>query len=218
MNIVALVSGGLDSVTMAHEFARDGHAVDVIAADYGQRHRCELEYAARCAEAIGARFDLVDLSALGALLTGSALTDGSVAVPDGHYAAPSMRQTVVPNRNAILLSVAYAAAVARGADAVGYAAHTGDHYVYLDCRPLFVGHFEAAMWAGNEPQITLLTPFITFDKARIVALADRLGVPLAETWSCYRGGDRHCGTCGTCVERREAFAVAKVQDPTEYAR
>lgn len=227
MKTVILCSGGLDSVVMAHLYASLWETVELIAVDYGQRHRRELDSARACAKRLGTRIDMVDLSSLRPLLGGSALTDDGIDMPDGHYAADSMRATIVPNRNAILLSVAYAAAISRGADGVAYAAHGGDHHIYPDCRPEFFyafadmeRHVQGIGPDGpgdDEQRISLLAPFLYRTKAYIVAEGVRLKVPFAETWSCYRGGERHCGTCGTCVERREAFTVAGVKDPTEYA-
>jgi 7-cyano-7-deazaguanine synthase len=217
---VVLVSGGLDSVTLAHHLARDSASgLHLVAADYGQRHVRELDYARRCAARLRARIDVVDLRSLTPLLRNSSLTDDRVDVPSGHYADESMRLTVVPNRNAILLAVAYAAAVSDGADAVATAVHAGDHPIYPDCRPAFIEAFDAMETIATEgfaPPGILRAPFVRMTKTDIVRLGAELAVPFAETWSCYRGGDRHCGTCGTCVERREAFQEAGVPDPTLY--
>lgn len=194
----------------------------VISFDYGQRHDRELAFAVRAAQHLDARHHLVDLSALASVLTGSALTDMTIDVPDGHYRDESMRATVVPNRNAIFLSVATGLAVAIGADTVAIAVHAGDHPIYPDCRPAFIAAFEQQARLANEgfshPDLRIEAPFLASTKVDIVRLGAELGVDLAATWSCYRGGDRHCGTCGTCVERREAFHDAGVIDPTAYAR
>jgi 7-cyano-7-deazaguanine synthase len=219
---VAVVSGGLDSVTLAHVLAAEGRRLHVVSVDYGQRHRRELDFAIRCAERLGAAHDVIDLRSVGALLSGSALTDASVEVPDGHYEEASMAATVVPNRNAILLAVAYGVAVARGIATVAVGVHAGDHAVYPDCRPEFVAAFDAMERVATEgyaaPGLSLLAPFIGLRKQDIVARGAQLGVPFAQTWSCYRGAAVHCGTCGTCTERIEAFALAGVTDPTDYAR
>src|SRR5207237_451667 len=137
---IAIVSGGLDSVTLAHLLHAEGYELHLLSFDYGQHHRKELAYAERCARRLGAAFDRVDLSSLGRFLKGSALTD-TIPVPDGHYAAPTMAATVVPNRNAIMLSVAYAVAVAEQAQVVAIGVHAGDHFVYPDCRPEFITSF-----------------------------------------------------------------------------
>lgn len=215
---VTVFSGGMDSTVLAH-YARGLYdTVDLVSIDYGQRHRRELEYAARTAVRLGARHDVVNFSGIRALLTGSALTDDQVDVPHGHYAAESMASTVVPNRNATLISVAYMAAVARGADAVLVGVHTGDHFIYPDCRPGFVSQLDIALATGNEglANVKLLAPFVHSSKTDICRLGEVLGVDWTATWSCYEGGKQHCGRCGTCVERREAFRDAGVEDPTTY--
>jgi 7-cyano-7-deazaguanine synthase len=216
---IAIVSGGLDSVTLAYHLRAEGCALHLLSFDYGQRHKRELYYAARCASHLGAQHNTVDLSGVGRLMGGSALTD-AIPVPDGHYAEGSMRATVVPNRNAIMLAIAYAAAVSEGAEVVATGVHAGDHFIYPDCRPGFVAAFDAMERAAVEgfghPALHLYAPFVALSKADIVRRGAALGVPFADTWSCYRGGAAHCGTCGTCTERREAFALAGIVDPTEY--
>ena len=218
MQAIAIVSGGLDSVTMAYKYhAHHFWDVHLLSFDYGQRHRKELLYAAKCAAALGVQHDIIDLTSLTGLLKGSSLTDDSVDVPDGHYAELSMKATVVPNRNAIMLSIAYGVAQAEGANGVAFAAHGGDHYIYPDCRIEFAAAFAAMQEVAlDNSHIALMATFIDIDKAGIVKIGDRLGVPFSDTWSCYKGGEYHCGTCGTCVERREAFLLAGVVDPTLY--
>ncbi|MFY2825330.1 7-cyano-7-deazaguanine synthase QueC [Ruegeria sp. MALMAid1280] len=217
MKTIVICSGGLDSVSLAHMVARDHQLTGLISFDYGQRHRKELDYAALCAQRLGVPHDIVDLRSVGAVLTGSALTD-DVDVPDGHYAEDSMRVTVVPNRNAIMLTVAFGAAAARGADAVATAVHGGDHFIYPDCRPAFTRAFEAMQKHALDgyADVSLLTPFVHRSKADIVTDGARVDTPFAQTWSCYKGGEHHCGRCGTCVERREAFHLAGIEDPTTY--
>ncbi len=217
MKTIVICSGGLDSVSLAHMVAQDHDLTGLISFDYGQRHRKELDYAAACAARLGVRHDIIDLRPVGAVLTGSALTD-DLDVPDGHYAEDTMRVTVVPNRNAIMLSVAFGAAAARGADAVATAVHGGDHFIYPDCRPAFTQAFEAMQKQALDgyADVSLFTPFVHRSKADIVTEGARCGTPFAETWSCYKGGAVHCGRCGTCVERREAFHLAGIPDPTVY--
>jgi 7-cyano-7-deazaguanine synthase len=197
-----------------------GYAIHAISFDYGQRHRKELAFAEQMAADMDAPWTLIDLHAAGltSILSGSALTDETVTVPDGHYADESMRITVVPNRNAIMLSIACALAVTREAGAVAFGAHTGDHFIHPDCRPEFVRAFETMVNVAVEglAQIEVLAPFLSMTKTDIVRLGDELHVPFDRTWSCYKGGALHCGTCGTCFERREAFALAHVADPTVY--
>ena len=218
MKTALVCSGGLDSVSLAHSLAGQGHLSRIVSFDYGQRHRKELDFAAACARRLGVPFHLVDLSGLGAALSGSALTD-DIDVPDGHYAEETMRITVVPNRNPIMLTIAFGIAAANGDDAVAAAVHGGDHFIYPDCRPAFTDAFGAMQKAALDgyADIALHVPFVHATKADIVAEGARHATPFAETWSCYKGGDRHCGRCGTCVERREAFHLAGVADPTDYA-
>lgn len=216
---IAIVSGGLDSVTLVYELLARGYTPHMVSFDYGQRHLHELIFARQLADRLGVPHDIVDLTSVGAHLTGSALTD-NIPVPDGHYADANMRITVVPNRNAIMLAIAYGIAVARGASAVATGIHAGDHAIYPDCRPEFAGMFHMMQRVATQgfarADLHLLTPFVHIGKHDIVARGAALGVPFAETWSCYKGGEYHCGTCGTCVERREAFALAGVADPTVY--
>lgn len=220
MKVVTTVSGGLDSVTLAHVLASGGHQLVCLSFDYGQRHVKEIEFARACAARLGADHHVVDLRSVGALLTGSALTDDAVAVPEGHYTDDTMRSTVVPNRNAIMLSVAVGVAVARNADAVAAAMHGGDHPIYPDCRPAFVEAFEHEARVANEGFVVagfrVLAPFLHLTKDEIVRQGAAVGVPFEQTWSCYVGDALHCGRCGTCVERREAFELAGVPDPTVY--
>ena len=220
---VAIVSGGLDSVTLAHALHGQGYALHLLTVNYGQRHKREIVSARACAKRLHAKHTVLNMAHIGrALLHGSALTSpAAVDVPHGHYAAESMRATVVPNRNAILLALAYGLAVAEDAAVVAIGVHAGDHFIYPDCRPAFTEAFDTmerfACEGFAHPALRLVTPFIHGDKAEIVRIGHRLGVPFAETWSCYEGGALHCGQCGTCVERREAFMFAGVDDPTEYA-
>lgn len=218
MNTLVICSGGLDSVTLAWKVAQEGTLAGLISFNYGQRHFKELDAAALCARQLGVSHDIVDLRGLAALLPGSALTDLDVDVPHGHYQEQSMRSTVVPNRNPIMMTIAFGAASARGLDAVALAVHGGDHFIYPDCRPAFIDSFAAmekqALDGVHSPD--LQAPFVNISKADIVQIGAPLNVPFADTWSCYSGGEIHCGRCGTCVERREAFQLAGVMDPTEY--
>nr|WP_255700154.1 7-cyano-7-deazaguanine synthase QueC [Ruegeria alba] len=219
-NVKTLVicSGGLDSVSLAHKVAAEHDLIGLISFDYGQRHRKELDFAARAAARLGVPHDLIDMRQIGAHLSGSALTD-DVDVPDGHYAEDTMKITVVPNRNAIMLAIAFGIAAAKQADAVATAVHGGDHFIYPDCRPGFTQAFEAmqAQALDGYANVRLYTPFVHEPKSAIVSEGARHNTPFADTWSCYKGGEVHCGRCGTCVERREAFHLADVEDPTVYA-
>ncbi|KZL23816.1 7-cyano-7-deazaguanine synthase QueC [Pseudovibrio sp. Ad37] len=218
MKTIVICSGGLDSVTLAYKVARENELLGLVSFDYGQRHKKELDYAAHAAKQLGVPHHILDMSQIGAHLSGSALTD-DVDVPDGHYAEENMKVTVVPNRNAIMLSIGFGIAAAQQADAVAAAVHGGDHFIYPDCRPDFIKSFEAMQKLALDgyANVSLYTPFVEISKGAIVAEGARINVPFEDTWSCYKGGEKHCGRCGTCVERREAFDLAGVEDPTEYA-
>ncbi|NRP11396.1 7-cyano-7-deazaguanine synthase [Aliiroseovarius sp. xm-m-379] len=217
MKTNVVCSGGLDSVSLAHVIADRGDLTRLISFDYGQRHRKELSYAAGCAERLGVPHHVIDMRSIGAALSGSALTD-DIDVPDGHYAEDTMKITVVPNRNAIMLTIAYGIAAANGDEAVATAVHGGDHFIYPDCRPAFTEAFDKMQRAALDgyADVALFTPFVHRSKAEIVAEGATVGTPFVETWSCYKGGQHHCGRCGTCVERREAFHLAGINDPTIY--
>ena len=218
MKTLVICSGGLDSVSLAHLVAAEHTLVGLISFDYGQRHRKEVEFAARAANRLDVPHDLIDMRHIGRHLSGSALTD-DLDVPDGHYAEDNMKVTVVPNRNAIMLAIAFGMAAAKGADAVAAAVHGGDHFIYPDCRPDFIDAFQAMQDKALDgyASVQLFTPFVHVPKSAIVTAGAKHGTPFADTWSCYKGGDLHCGRCGTCVERREAFDIAGVKDPTAYA-
>ncbi|MGX9417362.1 7-cyano-7-deazaguanine synthase QueC [Vibrio sp. WJH972] len=218
MKAMIVCSGGLDSVTLAHKVAAEAELTSLVSFHYGQRHDKELDYAARCAEYFDVPHHIIDISNVGAQLTGSALTD-DVDVPDGHYAEDSMKLTIVPNRNAIMLTIAYGMAASQGADTVAIAVHGGDHFIYPDCRPEFIEQFAKMqkMALDGYADIDLYAPFLHGSKADIVTTGAAVSVPFNDTWSCYKGGEKHCGRCGTCVERQEAFSDAGIVDPTDYA-
>lgn len=217
MKVLVICSGGLDSVTLAYKVAREDELVGLVSFDYGQRHKKELDYAALAAKKLGVPHHILDMSQIGSHLSGSALTD-DVDVPDGHYAEENMKITIVPNRNAIMLSIGFGIAASIKADAVAAAVHGGDHFIYPDCRPEFIQSFEdmQRLALDGYADVCLYTPFVEISKGAIVAEGAKHSVPFADTWSCYKGHEKHCGKCGTCVERREAFALAGVEDPTDY--
>jgi 7-cyano-7-deazaguanine synthase len=219
MKTLVICSGGLDSVTLTYKIARSNtHALtSLVSFDYGQRHKKELDFAARAAKTLDVPHEIIDISGIGAKLSGSALTD-DVDVPDGHYAQETMKATIVPNRNAIMLTIAYGMAAAKHANAVATAVHGGDHFIYPDCRPDFIHAFEKMQNQALDgyANIALYTPYLNKTKSDIAADGALLNVPFVDTWSCYKGGEHHCGRCGTCVERREAFDLAGVNDPTKY--
>lgn len=214
---VVLLSGGLDSTTLMYLLVKD-YEVWPLTINYGQKHSKEVIAARNVCEARGgdllARWRYLDLSCVQGLLP-SALT-GKGEIPNGHYESESMKATVVPNRNMILLSLAAGYAEGIGASYIAYAAHAGDHAIYPDCRPEFVRSCAETICLGTGGKVLLMEPFVDKTKAEIVALGKKLNVPFAKTWSCYKGGEVHCGLCGTCTERREAFQLAGVVDPTKY--
>lgn len=217
MKVVVLCSGGMDSVTALH-WARAHHAVAaVLSFDYAAKHNHrEIPFAVEHAALIRAPHQTVPLDFIGKLFTSDLLVSGG-DIPEGHYEDGNMKRTVVPFRNGIMLAVACGFAESAGADGLVIAAHGGDHAIYPDCREDFMRALGDAMKFGTYAGIQLLRPFITMTKAGIATEGARLGVDFARTWSCYKGGEVHCGKCGTCVERREAFQLAGLKDPTVYA-
>lgn len=221
MKAVAIASGGMDSTTLLYQLHDLGCDTLVVSFDYGQRHKKELTFVAGTCQRLGFQHRIVDLTNITDLIASSSLT-GEQEVPDGHYTDLTMRATVVPNRNAIMLSIAAGAAMNIGAKFVATAVHGGDHFIYPDCRPPFINAISDAMTtAAGELFVDggfqgVWAPYVTEDKAYIATLGHSMNVPWDLTWSCYKGGDVHCGRCGTCVERREAFQLADVADPTEY--
>ena len=217
---VLVVSGGMDSATLAHMCVKEGGSPYLITFDYGQKHKKEIAYARLLAENLGVSHQVVDISNIQNLLGGSALTDDGIEVPEGHYAASNMAITVVPNRNAIFLTIAYGAAVSFQSKFVGAAMHTGDHTIYPDCRPQFVDIFSAMQKIATEgtgdADLSLWTPFLDKSKAEIAQIGLNIDLNYEETWSCYKGDLLHCGKCGTCVERKEAFKLIGATDPTLY--
>lgn len=215
---VLIYSGGLDSTVLLYQLISEGRTVEALSVDYGQRHFAELNAARTIAQAWKVPITTVRVSPSDMLFQGSSQTDAGVPVPHGHYANESMRKTVVPNRNMIMLSLAAARAISIKAKCVAYGAHAGDHAIYPDCRGDFVEAMGTAFALCNWNTVELYAPFVTWKKWQIVQLGYPLGVPFAKTWSCYEGGTVHCGRCGTCVERREAFELSEIKDPTEYAQ
>lgn len=214
---VVLLSGGLDSTTLLYWAVKQGYEPYVLSFDYGQRHKKELEFAKRTCEKLKVEHRVVDLTSIRELLQGSALTTESVSVPEEHYSHETQKTTVVPNRNAIMLNVAVGYAVSIGADRVFYAAHYNDRAIYPDCREEFVeSQNQTAKLANDAPELEIIAPFVSKTKADLVKMAGELGVPFEDTWSCYKGGERACGVCGTCRERIEAFQVNKLEDAIDY--
>ena len=216
MKAVVLFSGGLDSTVLVYDLLNEGADLKLLSIDYGQRHEKELKSSSEIAEYLELKHEILRLPMLNNLLGGSALTDPSILLPEGHYAEDSMKATVVPNRNMILLSLAAGHAISLQFDTVAYAAHAGDHTIYPDCRPEFATAMDQALKLCDWNTVSLYRPFVQLSKHDLVRKGKELGVPFEKTWSCYAGNDKHCGKCGTCVERKEAFELVGLLDPTEY--
>lgn len=214
--VVVLLSGGMDSVTVFYDAMQKYDVVAALSFDYGSKHNHkEIPYAAWHCEQNNVPHHIVMLSFINEMFSSDLLKSGG-DIPEGHYEEENMKQTVVPFRNGIMLSIAAGFAESKGAQGLAIAAHAGDHAIYPDCREEFMSAMAAAIHNGTYERIDLLCPFIKSTKADIAKRGAELGVDFSHTWSCYKGGDIHCGRCGTCVERREAFIVAGIDDPTEY--
>lgn len=214
MKIIVLFSGGLDSTTLLYQLRAEGHEVKALSVDYGQRHQYrELTAGEVIGRQLGIERRIVDLTELLGFFGENALTDSDRALPEGEYRAETLPQTTVPNRNMVLLSVGIAWAVSLGFDAVAYGAHGGPHANYPDCRPEFAEAMDRAAQLCDYRPIRVLTPFVNWVKADIVRRGVELRVPFELTWSCYAGGDTPCGRCGTCEDRRAAFAACGIADP-----
>ncbi len=217
MKTTIIYSGGLDSTVLLYHLLNQGHQVQALTVAYGQRHFVEMKHAAKICRNLCVEWRLADLRPIQGLIGTSSQTNTAIPVPHGHYAEESMKATVVPNRNMIMLAVAGGWAIATKCDFIAYGAHAGDHAIYPDCRDEFVNPLEQALLNADWHKVQILRPFIGKTKANIVEIGAALGVPFEDTWSCYEGeGKEHCGKCGTCVERREAFQIAEVADPTTY--
>ena len=218
MKVCVLLSGGMDSVAALYEVLGQHEVVACLSFDYGSKHNSrEIPFAKLHADRNGVVHHTIPLDFMNTLFKSDLLKSGG-EIPDGHYAEQTMKQTVVPFRNGIMLAIAAGYAECVEAQGLVIAAHSGDHAIYPDCREPFMQAMGTAMEQGTYAKIQLLRPFIGTDKTGIAKRGVELGIDFSETWSCYKGGEVHCGTCGTCVERREAFILAGLQDPTIYAR
>ncbi|QDP02949.1 7-cyano-7-deazaguanine synthase QueC [Thalassotalea sp. PS06] len=213
--VVVIYSGGMDSFTVLNRAVRDNKEVYALSFDYGQRHVKELEYAANVCKELGIEHKVIDITSINQLLAGSSLTD-EIDIPEGHYAEESMKSTVVPNRNMILLSLAVGYAVSKGAGQVYYGAHSGDHAIYPDCRPEFVMKMNDVCKIANYEPVEIYSPYLTVSKIDILTDGLEMGLDYSKTWTCYNGREKACGKCGACQERLEAFAKNNATDPLEY--
>ncbi|MFG6424897.1 7-cyano-7-deazaguanine synthase QueC [Lepagella muris] len=209
-----ILSGGMDSVTLLH-YRKDRIAL-AVSFDYGSNHNArEIECARQQCEMLGIEHLVIPLEFMGKYFR-SSLLEGADSIPEGHYADDNMKSTVVPFRNGIMLSIACGLAESRDLRHVMMANHGGDHAIYPDCRPGFVAAMSEAMREGTYEGIDIEAAFTDITKSDIARLGKELGVDYSKTYSCYKGREKHCGKCGTCVERREAMAEAGIDDPTIY--
>lgn len=213
MQLIMILSGGLDSATALYELRQEHEVLEALTFDYGQRHRREIESAQKICKMLQLPHRIIDISHLNELLQGSSLTSGDIETPHGHYEEETMKQTVVPNRNAIFINLAAGYAISQKIYGLGLGVHAGDHYIYPDCRPQFIESQQETLSLANECEFHLLTPFLHQPKKEIVAKGHELAVPFALTWTCYEGGEKPCEKCGSCVERAEAFEENGILDP-----
>lgn len=215
MKTVLIYSGGMDSTTLLYYLINKGHAVKCLSINYGQKHKKEIKSAQYFCKKFNIDHEIVNLSNIKKLISLSSLTS-DMEVPEGHYTDNSMKSTVVPNRNMIMLSIAIGWAINEKFDFVAYAAHSGDHTIYPDCREQFIDYISKAAELADWHSVKIIRPFVKISKTEIAILANELGVEINKTWSCYKGKRFHCGKCGTCIERIEALQLAGVKDTTIY--
>lgn len=213
--VVVIYSGGMDSFTLLNKVLSEGKKAYCLSFNYGQKHSKELHYAQKVCDDLGLPHKVVDITAINQLLLGSSLTD-DIEIPDGHYEEESMKSTVVPNRNMIMLSLAIGYAVSIKAEAVYYGAHGGDHAIYPDCRPEFVQKMHDVSMIANYEAVEIRAPYLHADKIEILKDGLGMGLDYGKTWTCYKGREKACGKCGACQERLEAFRLNKLEDPLSY--
>ena len=216
MKVLVLLSGGMDSTSLLYAMHDEHDVLGALSFHYGSKHNDrELHYASYHCQQLGIDHKVIPLDFIAEHFTSDLLLSGG-EIPEGHYESANMSKTVVPFRNGIMLSIAAGYAESIGADAVSIAAHSGDHAVYPDCRDSFMEAFQSAIKLGTYAQIELHSPFVGIRKEDIALIGHQHGVDFSMTYSCYKGGETHCGKCGTCVERKEAFEISKITDPTQY--
>jgi len=212
---VVVYSGGMDSFTVLNTAIKQGLDVYALSFNYGQKHSKELIVAAEVCKQLNIPHKVVDITAINSLMAGSSLT-GDSEIPEGDYESESMKSTVVPNRNMVLLSMAIAYAVSLEAGKVYYGAHSGDHHIYPDCRPEFVDAMNAVSKIANYQSVEIVTPFLNNSKGEILKAGLAMDLDYGKTWTCYNGREKSCGKCGACNERLEAFAEQGKTDPLAY--
>jgi 7-cyano-7-deazaguanine synthase len=216
MKAIVLLSGGMDSATLLASVIAGGTDVETLSFCYGSKHNVYENLAARLLAAYyRVPHSLIDLSALAPHLESNLLKNGG-AIPEGHYQASNMSQTVVPGRNSIFIAIASGVAWSKGAEEVYIGAHSGDHVIYPDCRPEYVNAMQEAMTLGSGGKVMLKAPFLHGDKTSILKTGFELNVPYQFTRTCYKDQEISCGRCGACQERLEAFEAHGVVDPLPY--
>lgn len=211
---VIIVSGGMDSITLLYD--KKEEIALAVTFDYGSNHNAkEITWAKVHCERLKIKHIVIKLDFMHKYFT-SSLLEGADAIPEGHYADENMKSTVVPFRNGIMLSIAAGIAESNGLKKVLIANHGGDHTIYPDCRPAFIKAMNEATENGTYVNVSICAPYTNITKVDIARIGKRLGIDYSETWSCYKGGEKHCGKCGTCIERKEALALASIDDKTEY--
>ena len=211
---VLILSGGMDSTTMLYEY-KESIAI-AVSFDYGSKHNAkELQCATYHCERLGIKHLIIPLAFMQKYFKSSLLIGGE-DIPEGNYDDENMKSTVVPFRNGIMLAIAAGIAESNGLKHVMMANHGGDHAIYPDCRPQFVDSMSQAISAGTYEHLNVLAPYTNITKTDIALRGKQLGIDYGHTWSCYKGGEKHCGKCGTCVERKEALRGSGIEDTTEY--
>ena len=209
-----ILSGGMDSTTMLYE--NKERIALAVSFNYGSKHNDkEIAFARQHCQKLGIQHIVIPLDFMLQYFKSSLLIGGE-DIPEGNYDDENMKSTVVPFRNGIMLAIAAGMAESNGLRYVMMANHGGDHAIYPDCRPEFVSAMSSAISAGTYEGLQILAPYTNITKTDIAIRGKQLGIDYALTWSCYKGGDKHCGKCGTCTERKEALRDAGITDTTEY--
>lgn len=216
IDCILVLSGGMDSTVLLTDLLEQGKRVQAISFDYGSKHNCqEISMATAYCREKAVPHRVIRLPFIAELFSSSLLQSGE-DVPDGSYQEANMKSTVVPFRNGIMLSIAAGFAESVGASEVYLASHSGDHFIYPDCRPEFNSSLSEAVLIGTDKQVNLVFPYAGIDKRQIGDLGRKLGLDFTKTWTCYKGEETHCGTCGACDERKYALRHSEGMDPTIY--
>ncbi len=214
--VIVLISGGMDSVCALYDASKKYEVILGVSFNYGSKHNSkEIPFAEYHCKKLGVPHITIDLDFMNKYFDSALLQTGG-DIPDGHYQDSNMKQTVVPFRNGIMLSITAGLAESKSASGIVIAAHSGDHAIYPDCREDFLASIANTIRLGSYLNIEVIRPFVSMSKDEIAKKGHMLGIDFSKTWSCYKGKNIHCGKCGTCVERKEAFQLAGLEDPTVY--